>query len=220
MHSCSLVYLTPNAEDFIANLARVSNPKNQDNKATAPRLLRYLIDHKHWSPFEMVSMCVEINTTRAISPQILRHRSFSFQEFSQRYASPNDIGTPVLPEWRAQDLKNRQKSVDGLYEDHELEAFDSMTSLLYKQAVDTYNLLVANGVAKECARGILPLNTPTRLYMHGNIRSWIHYILVRAEEGTQKEHRLIAESAKEIFKQQLPVISAALGWSEDFTTKM
>jgi thymidylate synthase (FAD) len=213
MHTASLIHITPHAEDHIAYLARVSNPTNQDNKATAPRLVRYLIDHKHWSPFEMVSMCVEITTTRAISPQILRHRSFSFQEFSQRYASPNDIGTPVVPEWRAQDLKNRQKSVEGLYDDLDLDAFNIMTARLYSQAIDTYNLLLANGVAKECARGILPLNTPTRLYMHGTVRSWIHYLQVRTEEGTQKEHRLIAEAVKEIFIRQLPVTSTALGWS-------
>lgn len=192
-------YLT--AEEFIAYTARVSNPSNQHNTLTAPKLLKYLIAHKHWSPFEMVSVTMDIETTRDIAHQIVRHRSFSFQEFSQRYADPTkDMGF-VTREARLQDHKNRQNSIET--DDSELQSAWTMEQkFLAKEATRAYNWAVENGIAKEQARAVLPEGlTKTRLYMSGTLRSWIHYIDVRAEEGTQKEHREIALAAqKEILK--------------------
>lgn len=208
IHNAKLVSITPDAEQGIVYMARVSNPSNQANMETAPRLIRYLIKHKHWSPFEMASMQVEINTTRAIAAQILRHRSFSFQEFSQRYSSVDDLPSIGLPHLRSQDLKNKQASHDDL-DPAMVERYNRYILELYAGANDLYNNMIANGVAKECARSILPLGTPTRLYMSGTIRSFIHYIQIRAGIETQLEHRLIAEAIKDIFEEQLPAVFEA-----------
>ena len=201
----TFVHCSPDAENLIVKMARVSNPANEDNVATAPKLLRYLIDHHHWSPFEMCSLCVKIDTERDISAQILRHRSFSFQEFSTRYAQVNEL---TLPNLRKQDLKNRQNSTDDL----DVNTKDYLTDdimALYIQASELYQDMLDAGVAKECARRILPLSTQTTLYMHGSIRSWIHYINVRTDPSTQLEHRLIAENCKQIFIEQFPTIGEA-----------
>ena len=207
-HTARLVSITPDAEKQIVYMARVSNPSNQNNLETAPRLIKYLIKHKHWSPFEMASMQVEIETTRAIAAQVLRHRSFSFQEFSQRYSSVDQLGTIGLPHLRSQDLKNKQASHDDL-DQSEVDLMNKQIQQLYHQTFDYYEFLLSKGVAKECARSILPLGTPTRLYMSGTIRSWIHYIQIRAAVETQLEHRLIAEAVKDIFEQQLPSVYEA-----------
>lgn len=203
-----LVWATPNAEEMIVKMARVSAPSNQDNMDTAPRLLRYLIKHKHWSPFEMANMCVEIETTRAISPQILRHRSFSFQEFSQRYADTNELGPAVIPHLRRQDNKNRQNSIDDLSSE-EIGGYYRRISELYENAEHLYREMVSSGIAKECARSVLPLSTQTRLFMNGTIRSWIHYLDLRTDNGTQLEHRQIAGEIKRIFCKQFPIIGEA-----------
>ena len=207
-HTARLVSITPDAEKQIVYMARVSNPSNQNNLETAPRLIKYLIKHKHWSPFEMASMQVEIETTRAIAAQVLRHRSFSFQEFSQRYSSVDQLGTIGLPHLRSQDLKNKQASHDDL-DQSEVDLMNKQIQQLYHQTFDYYEFLLSKGVAKECARSILPLGTPTRLYMSGTIRSWIHYIQIRAGVETQLEHRLIAEAVKDIFEKQLPSVYEA-----------
>ena len=208
VHEAKLVSITPNAEEQIVYMARVSNPSNQDNMETAPRLIRYLIKHKHWSPFEMASMQVEINTTRAVAAQVLRHRSFSFQEFSQRYSSVDQLGTVGIPHLRSQDLKNKQASHDNLDPD-QVELMEKQITQIYANSFDYYEYLLSQGVAKECARSILPLGTPTRMYMSGSIRSWIHYIQIRAGIETQLEHRLIAEAVKDIFEEQLPNVYEA-----------
>ncbi len=208
--SVKLVWATPDAEQLIVYMARVSAPKNQDNMDTAPRLLRYLIKNRHWSPFEMANMCVEIETTRAISPQILRHRSFSFQEFSQRYADTGELGSAIIPHLRRQDNKNRQNSVDDLSSDV-IAGYYRRISQLYEDAEHLYREMLSNGVAKECARSILPLSTQTRLYMNGTLRSWLTYIALREKHGTQMEHMLIAKQAKKIFSEQFPIITEALG---------
>jgi len=206
-HSVSLVHITPNAEELISYMARVSNPANQSNTETSQRLIRYLIEHQHWSPFEMVNMCVEINTTRSIAAQILRHRSFSFQEFSQRYA---EVPIPAeLPSLRRQDTKNRQNSIDDLADDTK-NLFNYRIGMLYGDAYKIYKDMIAAGVAKECAREVLPLATPTRLYMNGTIRSWIHYCQLRCGNGTQLEHRIIAEGAYKLLEKHLPSVCAAL----------
>ena len=205
--SVKLVWITPEAESIITYCARVSNPKNQEANANPERLIRYLIKHKHWSPFEMVSCCVEINTTRDISAQILRHRSFSFQEFSQRYAPVDD--SLEIPQWRRQDLTNRQNSTDDL----DLEAIaevDQLCANAYAEAIIAYRRMLELGVAKECARKVLPINSPTRLYMSGTIRSWIHYLSVRTNEDTQLEHRQIAQSIQQLLQQELPSIFSAI----------
>ena len=203
-----LVHVTPNAEELIVKMARVSAPKNQSNMDTAPRLLRYLLKHSHVSPFEMANMCVEINTTRAISAQIIRHRSLSFQEYSTRYSDISEIGSSIVPQLRRQDLKNRQNSVDDLTAD-EVGAYYRRISQLFEDAEHLYREMVSNGVAKECARSILPLATPTRLYANGTLRSWIHYIQLRESHGTQLEHQIIAKEIKAIFTEQFPVIAEA-----------
>lgn len=207
--SVDLVWVTPNAEEMIVRMARVSAPKNQDNMDTAPKLLRYLIKHKHWSPFEMANMCVEIDTTRAISPQILRHRSFSFQEFSQRYADTAELGSAVIPHLRRQDIKNRQNSIDDL-DAEAIAGYYRRISQLYEDAEHLYREMVSSGVAKECARSVLPLSTQTRLFMNGTLRSWIHYLQLRTDNGTQLEHQQIAQAAKRIFCQQFPIIGEAV----------
>jgi len=194
-----------NAEDIIAYCARVSNPTNQMNTETAPRLLRFLIKHKHWSPFELANMCVEIQTSRAIAAQILRHRSFSFQEFSQRYSKATEM-EPL--ELRAPAEKNRQSSSEIVQDEY----FNKMAAAFLEGSKQMYDQLIAAGVAKECARMILPLNTQTTMYMNGSIRSWIHYIDLRTEENTQKEHREIAEAVKAVFVENFPTVSEALEW--------
>ena len=200
-----LIHCTPDAERLIVKMARVSAPENADNMETGPRLLRYLIKHRHWSPFEMASMCVQIETERDIAAQILRHRSFSFQEFSTRYAKTASAEIPAL---RRQDTKNRQNSFDDL--DPELtEKLMTKAAGSLLNAYRTYDQLLEAGVAKECARRILPLCTPTTLFMHGTLRSWLHYIDVRADPSTQLEHRVIAEGCRDIFSREFPVIAEA-----------
>jgi|TARA_R100000084_G_C4623423_1_gene134448 thymidylate synthase (FAD) len=194
-------------EDLIAYCARVSNPENQNNTQTAPRLLKFLIKHKHWSPFEMVDMCVEIKTSRAIAAQILRHRSFSFQEFSQRYSAATEI-EPV--ELRSKAETNRQSSSDVIDD----PVLKNVVQHSIDTAMMTYDKLITQGVAKEQARMVLPLTTQTTMYMKGSIRSWIHYIDLRTEENTQKEHRDIAEECKSILKDHFPNVAEAL-WSKD-----
>ena len=208
MHHAELVWVTPDAGKLIGKIARVSNPKNEDNP-NVEGLIRYLIKHKHWSPFEMASMCVEIKTTRAIAPQILRHRSFTFQEFSQRYAIPTETFPTVLPELRRQDTKNRQNSIDDLPSETTEFMKDKIDSH-FREAVDLYNYMIDKGVAKECARSVLPINTCTRLYMSGTIRSWLHYIDLRGDNGTQLEHMSIARSIGEILDTEVPTISRAM----------
>jgi len=204
-----LISLTCNAEKTIGYCARVSNPKNQDNPDVAG-LLRFCIKHGHWSIFEMANMVVEIETSRGIAAQILRHRSFSFQEFSQRYAEAQGF-EEVKP--RRQDKKNRQNSLDDLHK-HDKEWFKNVLSEQNRRSYSQYKEALSRGIAKESARFLLPLNTQTRMYMNGTIRSWIHYIELRTHESTQKEHRDIANEIKGIFSQHLPVIADALGWSE------
>ena len=194
------------AEDVIAYCARVSNPKNQNNTKTAPKLLKFLIKHKHWSPFELANMCVEIKTSRAIAAQILRHRSFSFQEFSQRYSEATDM-EPL--ELRSPAEKNRQSSSDRIDD----TVINNVAKYSMEQSLSCYNKLIAQGVAKECARAVLPLGTQTTMYMNGTVRSWIHYINLRTEENTQKEHRNIANAIKNIFIKQFPNVAEALEWS-------
>ncbi len=205
-----LVSITPDAEQTMAYIARVSNPSNQDNEKYAG-LLKYCIKHNHWSVFEQSSMSLEIETTRAIAAQILRHRSFTFQEFSQRYASSNDLGDIELPELRRQDTKNRQNSTDDL--DPEIvDKFERQMITLFSSAKSLYTQMLDAGVAKECARMVLPLCTPTRIYMTGSCRSWIHYINLRSAHGTQKEHMEIAEACREVFNTEYPTVAEALGW--------
>ena len=205
-----LITLTPDAEKNMAFVARVSNPNNQGNENFSG-LLKYCIKHQHWSVFEQAHMTLEIETTRAIAAQILRHRSFTFQEFSQRYAQSNELGEIDLPELRRQDNKNRQNSIDDLDKDV-VDKLNRQMITLFSSAQSLYNQMVETGVAKECARMVLPLCTPTRIYMTGSVRSWIHYIDLRSAHGTQKEHMDIAESCKDIFKEQFPIVSEALEW--------
>ena len=206
-----LVSITPDAEKTMAYIARVSNPSNQNNDDFAG-LLKYCIKHQHWSVFEQSSMTLEIETTRAIAAQILRHRSFTFQEFSQRYADTNLIAERIpLPALRKQDLKNRQNSTDDLDEFVKQDIEMTITAH-FNQAEKLYKRMLEAGVAKECARMVLPLATPTRLYMTGSCRSWVHYINLRSAHGTQKEHMDIAEACREVFTEQFPIVSKALDW--------
>ena len=205
-----LVSITPDAEKTMAYIARVSNPSNQDNENFSG-LLKYCIKHQHWSVFEQSSMTLEINTTRAIAAQILRHRSFTYQEFSQRYADSNLLGNIELPELRRQDDKNRQNSIDDL-DPEMVDKFNRQMNTLFSSAFGLYNQMLQAGVAKECARFVLPLATPTKIYMTGSCRSWIHYINLRSAHGTQKEHMDIANACKKIFIEQFPAVSEALEW--------
>ena len=209
----SLVSITPDAEKMMAYIARVSNPANQENEKYAG-LLKYCIKHNHWSVFEQSTMTVEIETTRAIAAQILRHRSFTFQEFSQRYADTKLLEAVVLPELRRQDTKNRQNSTDDL-DPEVVEKLNKQMKTLFSSSSALYNQMLEYGVAKECARMVLPLCTPTRIYMTGSCRSWIHYINLRSAHGTQKEHMVIAEGVKDVFVEQFPAVSEALGWIGD-----
>jgi thymidylate synthase (FAD) len=207
------VNVTPNAESQIAYCARVSNPNNQDREDIA-KLLKYCIDHQHWSIFEQAFLTVEINTTRGLAAQILRHRSFTFQEFSQRYADTNLLGDEIpMFDLRSQDTKNRQNSIDDVSAGAK-RVWQNRVEEHFKQSLKLYNEMLADGIAKECARFVLPLATPTRLYMSGSIRSWIHYIDLRSGNGTQKEHRDIAERCKEIFSYYFPITAKALNYVE------
>ena len=211
MQQVKLVSVTPDAEKHIAYCARVSNPSNQENDNYAG-LLRYCIKHRHWSIFEQAFMTVEIETTRGLAAQILRHRSFTFQEFSQRYADSSLLSETIpLPELRRQDTKNRQNSIDDLGEEF-VRLSQKQIQTYFEQGMSLYQHLLDNGVAKECARFVLPLATPTRLYMSGSLRSWMHYIDLRSANGTQKEHMEIAEMCKALFSEQFPVIAEALEW--------
>ena len=205
-----LVSVTPDAEQLMAYIARVSNPSNQDNEKYAG-LLKYCIKHNHWSVFEQSTMTLEIETTRAIAAQILRHRSFTFQEFSQRYAASTALGDIPLPELRRQDTKNRQNSIDDL-DEFTVQTLQLQMTTLFSSATALYNQMLEDGVAKECARMVLPLCTPTRIYMTGSCRSWIHYINLRSAHGTQKEHMVIAEACRKVFTEQFPSVSEALEW--------
>ena len=211
MPTVKLVSITPDAEKTMAYIARVSNPSNQNNDDFAG-LLKYCIKHQHWSVFEQSSMTLEIETTRAIAAQILRHRSFTFQEFSQRYADTNLIAEKIpLPALRKQDLKNRQNSTDDLDEFVKQDIEMTITAH-FNHAEKLYKRMLEAGVAKECARMVLPLATPTRLYMTGSCRSWVHYINLRSAHGTQKEHMDIAEACRKVFTEQFPIVSKALDW--------
>ena len=207
----SLVSVSPDAEKHMAYCARVSNPNNQNNDNYAG-LLRYCIKHQHWSIFEQAFMTLEINTTRGLAAQILRHRSFTFQEFSQRYADTNLLETNIpLPELRRQDTKNRQNSIDDVPEAQTKMLLGRIQNY-FNEGLDLYNELLREGIAKECARFVLPLATPTRIYMSGSVRSWVHYIDLRSGHGTQKEHMEIANACKTIFTEQFPTVSEALEW--------
>ena len=205
-----LITVTPEAEKQMGYVARVSNPNNQDNPNVSG-LLGYCIKHQHWSVFEQAHMTLEIETTRGIAAQILRHRSFTYQEFSQRYANTNMLGKIEVPELRSQDSKNRQNSIDNI-PDEQKKALQGQIERYFAEGLDLYNELIREGVAKECARFVLPLATPTRIYMTGSVRSWIHYIELRSAHGTQKEHMDIAEGCRDIFKNEFPVVSKALDW--------
>ena len=205
-----LISITPDAEKTMAYIARVSNPSNQDNDKYSG-LLKYCIKHNHWSVFEQSSMTLEIETTRAIAAQILRHRSFTYQEFSQRYAASTALGDIDLPELRRQDEKNRQNSTNDL-EPELVEKFEKQMITLFSSSKALYEQMLSQGVAKECARMVLPLCTPTRIYMTGSCRSWIHYINLRSAHGTQKEHMEIAEACRKVFTEQFPAVSEALEW--------
>ena len=205
------VSITPDAEKTMAYIARVSNPSNQENEKYSG-LLKYCIKHNHWSVFEQSSMTLEIETTRGLAAQILRHRSFTYQEFSQRYADIKLLDDNIpLPKLRKQDLKNRQNSIDDL-DEFLVQDFELEMAKLFESSMNLYNRMLEQGVAKECARFVLPLAIPTRLYMTGSCRSWIHYINLRSAHGTQKEHMDIAEECRRIFTEQFPSVSEALEW--------
>ena len=206
----NFVNITADPEQTMAYIARVSNPNNQGNENYAG-LLRYCIQHQHWSVFEQSSMTLEIETTRGLAAQILRHRSFTFQEFSQRYADSNLLGEIELPELRRQDTKNRQNSIDDL-DPAVVEKLEKQMNTLFSSSLALYNQMLESGVAKECARFVLPLATPTRLYMTGSCRSWVHYINLRSAHGTQKEHMDIAKKCQKVFTEQFPSVSEALEW--------
>ena len=205
------VSITPDAEKTMAYVARVSNPKNQDNEKFAG-LLKYCIKHNHWSVFEQSHMTLEIETTRGLAAQILRHRSFTYQEFSQRYADVSYIREDIpLPELRSQDEKNRQNSIDDV-DPEVVEKFNREMRKHFDASIDLYKSMLHAGIAKECARFVLPLATPTRLYMTGSCRSWIHYINLRSAHGTQKEHMDLVEEVRKVFVGQFPAVSQALDW--------
>ena len=208
-----LVSVTPDAEKMMAYVARVSNPNNQDNEKFAG-LLKYCIKHGHWSVFEQAFMTLEINTTRGLAAQILRHRSFTFQEFSQRYADTNLLSEEIpLPKLRRQDTKNRQNSTDDI-DPYIVQKYEILMEEHFKASMDLYNKMLDDGIAKECARFVLPLSTPTRIYMTGSCRSWVHYIHLRSAHGTQKEHMDVANECKTVFTQQFPTVAEALEWKK------
>ncbi len=208
-----LISVTPDAEKNIAYCARVSNPNNQENEKIAG-LLKYCINHKHWSIFEQAFMTLEIETTRGLAAQILRHRSFTYQEFSQRYADSSLLADQIpMFDLRRQDTKNRQNSIDDI-DPFTKQEFEIQIQRHFASAMDLYQAMLDKGIAKECARFVLPLATPTKIYMSGSVRSWIHYIDLRSANGTQKEHMDIANECKCIFAGQFPVIAEELGWTE------
>ena len=212
MQTVKLITVTPKAEETMGYVARVSNPKNQDNPNVSG-LLKYCIKHGHWSVFEQAHMTVEIETTRGLAAQILRHRSFTYQEFSQRYADSSLLADEIpLPELRRQDLKNRQNSTDDL-DQRKVNHYNRKMQQHFRQGMKLYQNMLKDGVAKECARFVLPLATPTRLYMTGSVRSWVHYIDLRSAHGTQKEHMDLVENVRKIFIEQFPIVSEALEWS-------
>jgi len=211
MNDCKLISVTPDAEKHIAYCARVSNPSNQDNEKISG-LIKYCIKHQHWSIFEQAFMTLEISTTRGLAAQVLRHRSFTYQEFSQRYADSSLLADTIpLPELRHQDHKNRQNSIDNV-DDFKLQKYQMLMTDYFQKGMELYKDMLEVGIAKECARFVLPLAVPTKMYMTGSVRSWIHYIELRSANGTQKEHMDIANSAKGIFKEQFPSIAEALEW--------
>lgn len=209
--SVKLISVTPDAEKLMGFIARVSNPANQDNENVAG-LLAYCLKHGHFSVFEQAHITMEIETTRDIAAQILRHRSFTFQEFSQRYAAVTDVAE--VPELRMQDHKNRQNSIDITNElsEADINALRKRIAKHFEEAMELYKDMLAVDIAKECARKVLPLNTATKLYMTGTVRDWIHYIGLRSGNGTQKEHMIIAEEAKQVFVNNLPIVAKALNW--------
>ena len=206
-----LISVTPDAEKMMGYVARVSNPSNQENPKVAG-LLKYCVKHQHWSVFEQSFMTLEIETTRGLAAQILRHRSFTFQEFSQRYADSSLLSTNIpLPELRRQDTKNRQNSIDDI-DEFKVQKYQMLMQDYFSKGMELYQQMLTDGIAKECARFVLPLAVPTRIYMSGSCRSWIHYITLRSANGTQKEHMDIAEACKQIFIEQFPTVSEALEW--------
>ena len=213
MNSVRLVTVTPEAEKTMGYVARVSNPNNQDNPKVAG-LLKYCIKHNHWSVFEQAHMTVEIETTRGLAAQILRHRSFTYQEFSQRYADSSLLADKIpLPELRRQDTKNRQNSIDDV-DPFVNQDFQIKMERYFEKGMKLYKEMLDQGIAKECARFVLPLATPTRLYMTGSVRSWIHYIDLRSANGTQKEHMDIANAVRGVFVEQFPICAEALEWNQ------
>ena len=212
--SVKLISITPDAEKTMAYIARVSNPDNQDNPQIE-KLLAYCLKHGHFSVFEQAHITMEIETTRDIAAQILRHRSFTFQEFSQRYAAVTDVAE--LPELRLQDHKNRQNSIEVSDKDTMVMITEFNMRIMdhFIKGKALYDEMLEAGIAKECARKILPLNTETKIYMTGNVRQWLHYIQLRSGNGTQKEHMQIALDAKEVFIKELPIVAKALGWTSE-----
>tara|TARA_A200000159_G_scaffold152208_1_gene162957 strand:+ start:235 stop:879 length:645 start_codon:yes stop_codon:yes gene_type:complete len=211
INTAKLVSVTPDAEKHMAYCARVSNPANQENEKFSG-LLKYCVKHQHWSIFEQAYMTLELNTTRGIAAQVLRHRSFTYQEFSQRYADSSLLMDKIpLPELRRQDEKNRQNSIDDL-DPFEVQTLELQMQTLFDSSMALYQQMLGRGVAKECARFVLPLAVPTKIYMTGSVRSWIHYIDLRSANGTQKEHMDLALSAKEIFIEQFPAVAEAMEW--------
>ena len=209
-----LISVTPDAEKMMGYVARVSNPSNQENPKVAG-LLKYCVKHQHWSVFEQSFMTLEIETTRGLAAQILRHRSFTFQEFSQRYADSSLLSTNIpLPELRRQDTKNRQNSIDDI-DEFKVQKYQMLMQDYFSRGMELYQEMLSDGIAKECARFVLPLATPTRLYMAGSCRSWITYIALREKNGTQKEHMDIAKECKKIFAEQFPICTEALGGVEN-----
>ena len=211
MNDVKLISVTPDAEKHMAYCARVSNPNNQENEKFSG-LLKYCVKHQHWSIFEQAFMTLEINTSRGIAAQILRHRSFTYQEFSQRYADSSLLSEKIpLPELRRQDEKNRQNSIDDL-DPFEVQIIEKQMMTLFDSSMALYQQMLKRGVAKECARFVLPLAVPTKIYMTGSVRSWIHYIDLRSANGTQKEHMDIALAAKKVFTEQFPAVAEAMEW--------
>ena len=211
MNDCKLISVTPDAEKHIAYCARVSNPSNQENEKVSG-LIKYCIKHQHWSIFEQAFMTLEISTTRGLAAQVLRHRSFTYQEFSQRYADSSLLADTIpLPELRHQDHKNRQNSIDNV-DEFKAQKYQLLMIDYFQKGMELYKDMLDSGIAKECARFVLPLAVPTKMYMTGSVRSWVHYIELRSANGTQKEHMDIANSAKGIFKEQFPSIAEALEW--------
>ena len=210
-NTATLISVTPDAEKHMAYCARVSNPNNQENEKFSG-LLKYCVKHQHWSIFEQAFMTLEMSTSRGIAAQVLRHRSFTYQEFSQRYANSTLLGEKIpLPELRRQDEKNRQNSIDDL-DPFLVQTLDMQMQTLFDSCMALYQQMIDRGVAKECARFVLPLATPTKIYMTGSVRSWIHYIDLRSANGTQKEHMDLALSAKKIFIEQFPAVAEAMEW--------